>query len=295
MKSYLKYTIAEEHQGLTVEEYLKKALQISGRKIQKLTRLTGILLNGKKVFLQKKLRAGDLLSVLSLQDRSYGVNPEAGAIDILYEDESLIVLNKPAGLLVHPAGMTTSGTLANYLADYFRQLGVICTIRPLHRLDRDTSGCLVFAKGPVVQSKMEDLLAAGKIKRTYLALAEGLIIPAEGTISAPIASDPAKPNRRMVSEKGSQAITHYRKLKTFGQNSLVELNLETGRTHQIRVHLAYLGHPILGDRMYGRKSPLISRQALHAVKISFQHPVKETEICLEAKLPGDFLKCLEMS
>ena len=294
MKSYKNYTVTEEHNGRVVEEYLKQVLQISGRKIQKLTRLNGILLNGKKVFLQKKLKIGDTLRILSLEDLTYGVEPEAGSIDILYEDEYLIVLNKPAGLLVHPTGMTSRGTLANLLAYYFQQLGIVCTIRPLHRLDRDTSGCIAFAKEAAVQTKMEELLGAGKIKRTYQALVEGQVDPRQGTINLPIASHPTKPNQRIVHEKGSEAITHYQTLKVFGKTSLLELSLDTGRTHQIRVHLAYLGHPVIGDRMYGKKSSVISRQALHAVKLRFPHPVKkDIEICAEANIPEDFLKCMD--
>lgn len=292
MKSYLKYTITEENQGLAVEDYLKQVLQISGRKIQKLTRLKGIQLNGKKVFLQKKVKTGDVLRVLNLEDLSYGVEPEEGQIDILYEDEYLIVLNKPAGKLVHPAGMTESGTLANYLAYYYQQSGVVNTIRPLHRLDRDTSGCVAFAKGSAAQTKMEELLAAGEIKRTYLAIVEGHVEPSSGTITSPIAVHPTKPNRRIVDENGLEAITHYRTLKTLEKCTLLELKLETGRTHQIRVHLAALGHPVLGDGMYGRRSSFIPRQALHAAMLTFTHPLRPKTVCVEARIPEDISKCI---
>ncbi|MBP2660196.1 MAG: pseudouridine synthase, RluA family, partial [Firmicutes bacterium] len=146
MKSFTIYKVTKEHEGLTLEEYLKTILQYSGRKIQKLTRQKGIFLNGKKVFLQRKVKSQDVLRVLIAQDMTYGVEPEEGSIEILYEDDYMLVVNKPAYQLVHPTGQTTKGTLANYLAYYLQQQGVITTIRPVHRLDRETSGCVIFAK-----------------------------------------------------------------------------------------------------------------------------------------------------
>ena len=282
------HRITDEYQGLTVEQYLKSHLQLSGRKIQKLTRLKGILLNNKPVYLQKKLKAGNTVSVLELSDRSYGVDPEPGDIDILFEDDQIIVLNKPAGLLVHPAGQTARGTLANYLAAYFAQKGKVCTIRPLHRLDRDTSGCVAFAKDPLSQSLLEKQLAEGSFKRSYLAIVQGVLEPPAGTIDAPIGPHPLKANRRAISPQGEKAITHYRTVCTFQGMSLLALELETGRTHQIRVHLAALGHPVIGDKMYGKSSPLIKRQALHAWYLEFLHPEDGRRIAVQAPLPSDF-------
>lgn len=298
MKSYKTYQIDAEHQGLTVEFYLKNILQYSGRKIQKLTRLKGIELNRKSVFLQKKIKAGDILNVLVLEDQTYGVTPEEGPVDILFEDSQVIVLNKPAGLLVHPAGQTMSGTLANHLAFYFQQKNVVLTIRPLHRLDRDTSGCIVFAKDSNTQALLEQQLHSGLLKRSYFALVEGVMEPTEGTIELPIGKHPSMPNRRVVTERGERAVTHYRTLNNVFEESrseisLLELRLETGRTHQIRVHLAHVGHPVIGDRMYGKKSPLIQRQALHAESISFIRPKEGGgEITLQAPVPLDFKQIL---
>ncbi len=293
MKSYQTYPVQNEHQGLTVEEYLKRVLQYSGRKLQKLTRHKGILLNKKTVFLQKKVKTGDILSVLIQEDLSYGVLPEEGIVDILYEDAHIIVLNKPAKMLVHPAGQTTHGTLANYLAYYFHQKREIFTIRPLHRLDRDTSGCVVFAKDSQTQSLLEQQLQQGSLKRLYYALVEGHVEPQEETIDLPLGVHPKMPNRRIVSQEGERAVTHYRtismdKITSMDKISLLELNLETGRTHQIRVHLAYIGHPVLGDTMYGRRSPLISRQALHAHTIMFTHPHTGAPITVSAPVSEDF-------
>jgi len=293
MKSYTTFSIAEEQQGLTVEVYLKQILGYSGRQIQKLTRQKGILLNKKNVFLQKKVKQGDILRVLTLEDLSYGVEPEQGPVEVLYEDGYLIVLNKPSGLLVHPAGQTTQGTLSNYLAHYYQQQGAICTIRPIHRLDRETSGCVVFAKNSHTQALLDKLLKDGSLKRSYQAIVTGIVDPPAGTINAPIGPHPTKPNRRAVHQKGDPAITHYRTLQYFSGASLLELTLDTGRTHQIRVHLAYSGHPIVGDRMYGKGSTLITGQALHAFSLHFTHPVEQREIAVEAPFPVSFLQVLE--
>lgn len=293
MKSFHTCRIEPEHQGLTVEDYLKSVLKVSGRKIQKLTRLKGIRLNKKSVFLQKKVKAGDELSILELEDRTYGVAPEEGTVTVLYEDAQVIVLNKPSGMLVHPAGQTAVKTLANYLAYYFQQKGEVLTIRPLHRLDRDTTGCVVFAKDAETQAQLEQQLHNGQCKRTYYALVEGNIAPSEGTIDLPIGNHPSKPNRRAVTEHGERSVTYYRTLRVLSGRdpaiSLVELELETGRTHQIRVHLAHLGYPVLGDRMYGKKSALMDRQALHAESITFVQPKEGKEITVHAPLPDDFL------
>ena len=263
MKTFERYTIDSEHQGFTVEEYLKDILKYSGRKIQKLTRQKGIILNKKSPYLQKKVKQGDVLSVLVPEDKSYGVTPQAGSLNILYQDNKIIVLDKPPLMLVHPTGHTANGTLANYLAGYLEQQGEICTIRPLHRLDRDTSGCVIFAKDAQTQFLLEEQLRTGQLRRTYYAVIEESIDPPSGTIDAPIGSHPFKPNRRAVSEQGEKAVTHYRTLeisRTSESNnnlSLLELSLETGRTHQIRVHLAHYGHPILGDKMYGDRKSVV--------------------------------------
>lgn len=293
MKDYSQYEIATGEAGRTVEAYLKEILHCSGRKIQKLTRLRGILLNGKPAFLQKKIKTGDRLQVLLLPDQSYGVTPEEGKIDILYEDEQLIILNKPAGQLVHPTERTKTGTLANYLAFYFQQKGQMLTIRPLHRLDRDTSGCVIFAKSVPIQTELEKQLESGAMKRQYWALVQGGPESEGGVIDAPIGVNPDKPNQRMVTAPGEQAITRYRVLERLERFSLLELELETGRTHQIRVHLAYLGCPVLGDRMYGNRSALIGRQALHAVSLALLHPQTGMPLKVEAPLPGDMKELLK--
>lgn len=294
MKSFLSYKVEQEHQGLTVEEYVKQVLQYSGRKIQKLTRQKGILLNRKPVFLQKKVKTGDVIQIRVLEDQTYGVLPQEGAVDILFEDPQVIVLNKPPRMLVHPAGQTLQGTLANCLAYYFQQKGEILTIRPLHRLDRDTSGCIAFAKDAQTQFVLEQQIQLGSFKRSYYAVVQGMLEPADGTIDLPLAVHPRLPNRRVVSDQGERAVTHYKTIRGFAEMSLLELRLETGRTHQIRVHLAYLGYPVIGDTMYGKRSALINRQALHAESMIFDHPINGMPINVTAPLPPDIEKLIKV-
>lgn len=293
MKSFESYKILPEHESLTVEAYLKQVLKISGRKIQKLTRSKGLFLNGKTAYLQRKIKRDDTLRVLILQDMSFGVTPEEGPITILYEDDFLLILDKPAYQLVHPAGRTTSGTLANFLAFNLQQRGIICTIRPIHRLDRDTSGCIIFAKSARSQLLLEQQLKAGTLKRTYQALVSGNLVPPDGIINAPIGAHPHLPNRRAVTKNGETAITHYKTIKQLPEASLLEMSLETGRTHQIRVHLTHIGHPIIGDRMYSTRSPLINRQALHAISVSFEHLQENRQVTVNAPIPEDFIQAAE--
>lgn len=292
MKSFTTYKVASEHTGLTLEEYLKQVLQFSGRKIQKLTRQKGIFFNGKTVYLQRKIKENDTLRILVLGDADYGVQPEQGDIEILYEDKSMLILNKPPFLLVHPTGQTTSGTLANYLACHLQQNGIVSTVRAVHRLDRETSGCVIFAKDSHSQFILEQQLKARTLKRTYQALVKGIVSPPSGTIDAPIGAHPSLPNRRSINQQGEQAVTHYKTIRSLSDATLLELSLDTGRTHQIRVHLAHLGYPLIGDKMYGVRSPYISRQALHAVSVTFTDLENKQEITVTAPFPPDFAQAL---
>lgn len=294
MDQFQNYTIAPEHAGLTVDEYLRNVLGFSGRALQRLTRSNGLFLNRKKVFLQKKIKAQDVLRIReepgALTSR---LLPEPGPLDILYEDADLIIVNKPPFQLVHPSGQTTRGTLANILAGVLTTRdGQPPTIRPLHRLDRNTSGCVVFAKSARSQHLLEQQLQAGTLQRIYQVLIEGRLQPSQGSINAPIGSHPFQPNRRAVSDAGDAAVTHYRTLRSNAQYAWLEARLETGRTHQIRVHLAHVGHPVIGDSMYGSRSPWLSRQALHACSITFTSLQAGSRITVQAPLPSDFALAL---
>jgi len=291
MPSFTTYTVAPDHAGLTVEEYLKTVLHFSGRSLQRLTRKKGIYLNGHKVYLQKKVKQGDSLRLLSEDTNPTELQPEPGSIDILYEDNHMLIVNKPPRQLVHPAGHTTRGTTANYLAYYLQQAGPV-TIRPVHRLDRDTSGCVIFAKDAHSQHRLQQQLQAGIMRRQYQALVKGSVSPGSGTITAPIGAHPSLPNRRAVRDNGEPAITHYQTLCSAAEATLLELQLETGRTHQIRVHLAHMGYPLIGDAMYGSRSPWMARQALHASAVTFHRLQDNQPATVRAPLPDDFLRAL---
>ena len=291
--SLKKYIVADRYDGMALEEYLKTVMEVSARQRQKLFFSRGVYVNGVSAHTKRALKAGDMVAIRQFKDTSYGVTPEEGNLDIIYEDNDVIVVNKPAGILVHPAGRTESGTLANYLAGYFKQKKQIVTIRPVHRLDRDTTGCVLFAKSGKLQTTLEKMLAEGKVHRSY----EAVIVGAgsklaeecpQGIIEAPIAKDVFRPNRRVVALGGQRAVTHFQVLKEGQSFSLLSLWLETGRTHQIRVHLAHSGYPVVGDKMYGRADKSLGRQALHAAALEFIHPLTGEKLKLRAKRPEDF-------
>lgn len=286
------YKVAAVPAGMTLELYVKDVLHISARQRQRLFFSKGVCLNGRATHSQHLVKEGDCVAVRQLVDTSYGVTPAQGTVEVLYEDNEVLVVNKPVGMLVHPAGETHTGTLANYVAGYFQQQGLVVTVRALHRLDRDTTGCVLFAKSAPVQRALEQELHQGEVHRRYEALVVGqaeelLRLYPEGRIALPIGRDPLRPNRRRVTPKGEPAVTRFKLLATVGRQLLVELELETGRTHQIRVHFSHSGFPVLGDRMYGKASRLIKRQALHAKYLEFKHPVTGQLVQVTAPRPQD--------
>lgn len=281
---YTFHTVAEAEANQTLERYLRQTLGCSARRLQRLARAKGIACNGKNAHLQRRLQVGDVVRLRVLEERC-AVQPEPDALSVLYEDEDLVVLDKPPFLLVHPTGATKSGTLANRLAAHFAAQGRLLSIRPLHRLDRDTSGCVAFAKSAAAQSVFTRQIETKTLHRVYLAVVCGEM-QGSGVIDLPIAADPGAPNRRKIADGGARAVTRYRALAANAAASLVELTLETGRTHQIRLHLAASGHSVVGDRMYGRRSPQITRQALHASELAFTRQ-NGARVAVAAPLPAD--------
>jgi 23S rRNA pseudouridine1911/1915/1917 synthase len=217
------------------------------------------------------------------------VVPEYGEAEILFEDSHMLIANKPAGMPTHPNEEGQTGTLSNLIAYHFQINGEQAKVRHVHRLDRDTSGAVVFAKHRLAHAILDRQLETKTLKRTYIAAAEGKVKPKKGTVDSPIGRDRSHSVRRRVSPGGQAAVTHY-KVKGYhpgAQLSLVELELETGRTHQIRVHMASIGHPLAGDELYGGSRALFHRQALHAKKVSVVHPISGEEIVAEAPMPAD--------
>jgi 23S rRNA pseudouridine1911/1915/1917 synthase len=236
---------------------------------------------------QANVKNGDIITYDIL--RPTDITPEDLPLDIRYEDEWLLIINKPAGQLVHPTTKESSGTVGNALMHYFAAKGEAHAFHPVHRLDRDTSGLLLVAKEPQIQYQLSPK-GCKNFQREYQAIIQGELTPAAGLIDAPIARALPSIILRKVSPDGQSARTHYRTVKTNGELSLIELQLETGRTHQIRVHMAHLGHPLLGDDLYGGNMDFIQRQALHAFRLSFKHPMTGEFLVITAPPPADFLR-----
>lgn len=287
------YTVTEEEANLTVRDFLKKH-HISARQVQKLTRSKGIQKNGRPAFLKAPLKAGDTIKIRQLAPAESNITAETLPLTVLYEDDYLIAVNKPPRQLVHPTGQTTRGTLANAVAYHLQQQGKPIHFHPIHRLDRDTSGCVLFAKTAEVQRSMTEQRDNHTLTRTYQALVKGIPPQSSGTITLPIGAHPTLANRRAVRDDGDISITHYRTLHTYDNYALLELNLETGRTHQIRLHLSAIDLPILGDNMYGIRSPFIKRQALHAVRTTFIHPQTKERLTIDAPLTDDIKNAIRM-
>jgi 23S rRNA pseudouridine1911/1915/1917 synthase len=236
---------------------------------------------------------GDRLQVELFEEDEYGVPPEPLALDVLYEDDHLIVVNKAAGMKVHPNDPSERDTMLNALAFHYQMQGLQIRVRQLHRLDQETSGAIAFPKHAVAQKLLDKMLAERTLSRVYHALVHGKVHQTHGIIDSPIGRDRYHPTRRRVSPTGQTAKTEYHVLERFRDVTLVEAKLQTGRTHQIRVHFAHLGHPLLGDELYGGKTERIGRQALHARFLRFPHPLTGEGLDVEAPLPPDLLAVLE--
>ncbi|MDZ5713123.1 RluA family pseudouridine synthase [Jeotgalibacillus haloalkalitolerans] len=286
MKERFSLTVLPKWDGLTLEALLKDELSFGKKTIHQWRMDKSILMNGDLRPWKDPLSEGDVVSF------EYEASQSAPAwnnqIEVLYEDDHLLIVNKPAGLDTHPNDETDHKTLQHAVVHYLLSAGHIGYAQPVHRLDRDTTGAILFAKHPAIKPLLDQLLEKRMIKRTYIALAEGKV-KSEGTISEPIGKDRHHPVRRRVSPGGQKAVTHYQCLSYDPEKnlSLVELNLETGRTHQIRVHLSFIGHPIAGDTLYGSTGKF-SYQALHAKKLSLSHPFTLEQVSVEAKHPDYF-------
>lgn len=291
MERIIFYHIKKEHEGLSVLAFLQR----SGFSRHILTTMKraqqAILLNDIPAFGRTILKEGDTLRILvpeEIPDKAHSVIPVKLPLSILYEDEDILVLNKPADMPVHPSAGNYENTLANGVAWYYREQGKEFVYRCINRLDRDTTGVILLAKNPLSGALLSTQMKKRQIRRTYLALTEG-IPPLKGTISAPIARAGGSVITREVSfEKGEPAVTHYERLAVKDGYSLVELHLDTGRTHQIRVHMKYIGCPLPGDFLYNPSFSRIRRQALHSCQLEFTHPVTEKPLLFFAPVPEDF-------
>ena len=291
----LELSIPPELAGIKVDTLLKRHLNLSGTVVRRIKWLPdGILVDGQRVNTRFLPRAGQVLSVrLDDPERRSGIVPAPGPLDILYEDGDIVVLNKAPGVSVHPGPGHFDDTIGNFLLWYYDLEGETADFHPVHRLDRGTSGLLAAAKHPHAQEVLKNQLHTNAFRRTYLAICEGVPQPAEGTIEAPLGPKPGSLMEQMVRPDGKFARTRYRVLGAYGGRALVELELDTGRTHQIRVHMAYMGHPLTGDFLYGTEDrALIGRPALHSWKLSLCHPITGEQLTFASPLPQDMEKLL---
>ncbi len=292
--------ITAEENGTRLDSYLAEELEgISRSYLQKLIGEGLILVNQKTVKSNYKVKTGDSLLVQIPEAAPVDIQPEPMDLDIVYEDSDLLIVNKPVGLVVHPAHGHYSGTLVNGLLAHCTDLsGINGKMRPgiVHRIDKDTSGLLMIAKNDMAHQHLAAQLKEHSIKRAYYALVQGVISEPAGLVDAPIGRHETDRKKMAVTFKNSkEARTHYYVKERFAKNSFIECRLETGRTHQIRVHMAYLGHPLVGDPLYGtRKNNLdFPGQALHAYALGFVHPRTGEELYFEAPLPEHFQSVLK--
>ncbi|MDD4796902.1 MAG: RluA family pseudouridine synthase, partial [Eubacteriales bacterium] len=263
---------------------------LSTRQIKKAKyRPAGILLGGVSARVDAQVSAGDVLTVC-IEDgaaRSPHIVPSPGTLCIVYEDDDLLVLCKQAGQPVHPSPGHDTDSLANVVMGHYAQKGQNMVFRAVNRLDRGTSGLMIVAKSAHVQNRCKEQADSGVLCRAYEAVVTGEIVPAAGVVDAPIGRKQGSALMRQVCADGAPAVTHYRTVCGWGAASLVALRLQTGRTHQIRVHMAHLGHPLVGDFLYGAEDARIGRTALHAARLSLLHPVTGAPLCFTAPLPAD--------
>ncbi len=294
MERIITYTIDNASMGLRIEQYLRRR----GYSYQNLARLKkmreSILLNGAWTYMRTAVKDDDILTVhIQEPESSPNIPPVKLPLDIVYEDEDIVVVNKPAGMPVHPSLNNYENSLANGLMYYYQEQGKPFIFRCTNRLDRDTSGLTVVAKHMVSSSILSSMGMRHEITREYLAIVRGALKPSEGTIDAPIGRTGSSLIERKIDfENGERAVTHYRVVEEQNGHSLISLILETGRTHQIRVHMKYIGHPLVGDYLYNPDMEYIDRQALHSHRLSFTHPVTGEKMEFTAPLPADMRKIL---
>ena len=290
----LKYLV-EDNKYKNINEILSLEFKISTRLKNKLIRKNMIFLNSNVCDTRANVKIGDNLVIdFNYSEDNSNIVPKEMPLDIVYEDEWLLVVNKPSGIAIHPSILHFDNSLSNGVRFYFDKIGLKKKIRPINRLDKDTSGLVIFAKCEYVQESLSLQMKEKNFEKEYICLCSGLFDKKLGTINLPIARKEGSIIERCIDENGKNAITHYKVLEEFKDYSLVLCKLETGRTHQIRLHMASIGHPLLGDSLYGKSSKLISRQALHSYKIKFVHPITKENLELTAELPEDIKRCISL-
>lgn len=293
MKNTLEYIINKDKDGVKLINFLKHDLKMSTRLTRKLIRGGYISINGNCGKNNSILKSGDKLVITLETTETQDIEPQDIPLEICYEDDDLLIVNKPPFMVVHPTKGHPEGTLANAVVNYFRKTNQNSIVRLVNRLDRDTSGLVIIAKSQFAHQAMAKKLEKNEIKKYYIAVVEGKI-EGKGTINLPIDREFPDSVKRAVVEKGQRAITHYEVLSSNDDMSSVLIELETGKTHQIRVHFSHIGHPLIGDTLYGNESKLINRQALHAYILKFNTIRENRPIEIKAEIPSDIGILLSM-
>ncbi len=294
------YIVKESDKGKRIDAYISTVdSEISRTSAQRLLEEGTILVNGKNAKASYKVQLNDKIDIQEVKPKEIELKAENIPLEIIYEDTDIIVVNKPKGLVVHPAVGNLDGTLVNAIMAICKDSlsGIGGEIRPgiVHRLDKDTSGVLIIAKNDVTHVNLSEQIKNHEVEKTYIALVRGIVKENEATINMPIGRSTKDRKKMAVSKSGKNAITHFKVLKRYEKYTLLEIKIETGRTHQIRVHLSHIGYPVVGDYTYsnGKNDFDVEGQMLHAKKIKFKHPKTEKEMELEASLPEYFQKILD--
>lgn len=294
------YIVSQEEKGKRLDTYIPSVdTDITRTSAQRLIEDGNILVNGKNAKVSYKIQENDKISVEIPKPKQIELKAQNIPIEIIYEDSDIIVVNKPKGMVVHPANGNPDGTLVNAIMAICKDSlsGIGGEIRPgiVHRIDKDTSGLLIVAKNDNAHVKMSEQIKNHEVKKTYIALVRGVFKENEATIDMPIGRSPSDRKKMAVNKNGKNAITHIKVLKRFDKYTLLRVNIETGRTHQIRVHLSHIGYPIVGDYTYSNEKNEfdVIGQCLHAQKLEFKHPITQKDMCLEAELPQYFKDILD--
>lgn len=294
------YIVSQEEKGKRLDTYIPSVdTDITRTSAQRLIEDGNILVNGKSAKVSYKIQENDKISVEIPEPKQIELKAQNIPIEIIYEDSDIIVVNKPKGMVVHPANGNPDGTLVNAIMAICKDSlsGIGGEIRPgiVHRIDKDTSGLLIVAKNDNAHVKMSEQIKNHEVKKTYIALVRGVFKENEATIDMPIGRSTSDRKKMAVNKNGKNAITHIKVLKRFDKYTLLKVNIETGRTHQIRVHLSHIGYPIVGDYTYsnGKNEFDVIGQCLHAQKLEFKHPITQKDMCLEAELPQYFKDILD--